>query len=509
MLAVTKEEREQQYLLKEELKSKLKSDILTYGKKLPSDLSKSDLIRVMIAKPTPSEKTKKEIETLLSSPVDEHYKKKVEHYLSSYLWWKDRELESKLLSVVGSTKSLPVEVKKSVANKIPSKTNGITYAQLLVEIKNPLFINKVVTSIKSLNSYKYEKYNELYKQNFKLYQSLKGRAEKLKNDGHSQETIAEILPIYKYLAGMLINLEELVSLIHSRKITTAMVRDGLVSALTDPEHGVASLVGRDDIKNIIASQIYSLSHGGFIFTNHFNNIRIYGGPGVGKTTLAKILGHVFSKIGVIVKGDVRCVTAVDFIGSYIGQTAPKTVSLLMDSLESVLFIDEAYQLTPATEHRSYSSEAITEIVNFTDKYIGLGIVIVAGYEKEMGVFMKSNDGLLRRFPYLYNLKPYTNEELVNILTIKLKKSLPTTIKIDDPTKQFLLKVIVLLGDRLKNQAGDMLNLASSISRSICSAYIVKWINGNLKNNTTILLEGVDNFLSSLDGIPIDRFELGI
>lgn len=499
----TKEEKESRLKLLAELKSKTKDEILKYGD-LPINLSKSELIKYMASKPIPSKTTKLVIEKLLSNPIEESSKQKMGFYISSYSWWKDQDLEKKLSSALAIKPLPPI-----VTTKVHSKTNGITYTQLLTEIEKPVFIVKVANTIRDLIGYKYTKYVDLHQLNSKLYTNLKKRVDKLRDNGHSAEDISEIIPIYKNLASILLNLEDMIERLKNHKVTNLSVKNGLLVALTDKEYGLASLVGREEIKNIISGQIYSLSHGRFIFTEHFNNIRIYGGPGVGKTTLAKILGYVFSKIGILVKGDVRCVTAVDFIGSYIGQTAPKTVSLLMDSLESVLFVDEAYQLAGSTKSYSYASDSITEIVNFTDKYIGLGIIIVAGYEDRMGEFMKSNDGLLRRFPYLYNLRPYTNEELANILTIKLKKSLPSTIIIDENTKNFLLKIISKLGGRLKNQAGDMLNLASSISRSICSAYKVKWVNGRIKNNTVILLEGVNNFLLSLDGEIINGFDFGV
>ncbi len=42
------------------------------------------------------------------------------------------------------------------------------------------------------------------------------------------------------------------------------------------------------------------------------------------------------------------VSASDLVGHYVGQTAPKTVSVLKKGLGKVLFLDEAYRLTLST-----------------------------------------------------------------------------------------------------------------------------------------------------------------
>ncbi len=46
-------------------------------------------------------------------------------------------------------------------------------------------------------------------------------------------------------------------------------------------------------------------------------------------------------------------TRAELIGSFVGSTAPKTRKILFDTLEGILFIDEAYSLTPCPEKDSY------------------------------------------------------------------------------------------------------------------------------------------------------------
>jgi hypothetical protein len=229
------------------------------------------------------------------------------------------------------------------------------------------------------------------------------------------------------------------------------------------------------------------------------------------TRLAKTIAFAFSKVGILGRGIVKIVTRTELVGQYIGHTAPRTRGALLETLEGVLFIDEAYQLTPCPEDRvgskDFGSEAITEMVNFLDKYIGLNIVIVAGYEGVMNrCFMTANEGLPRRFPYRYVLSAYTVPELTDILVNNLKRKVRDGVVIDDETGNFLYsmvdKLFIELPEVFKNQAGDMLNLSSNINNAINSSYRVEWINGNLSNNKQILISGFDDFLES-KGYSID------
>lgn len=139
-----------------------------------------------------------------------------------------------------------------------------------------------------------------------------------------------------------------------------------------------------------------------------------GNPGTGKTTVARIVGRIYKELGVLEKGHVVEVGRSDLIAEYIGQTAPKVREVVKQSLDGVLFIDEAYALTPPNSGRDSGHEAVatllTEMENNRDRLA----VIVAGYSKEMKHFINSNPGLEARFGTVIEFADYDVEELSQI-----------------------------------------------------------------------------------------------
>jgi len=83
-------------------------------------------------------------------------------------------------------------------------------------------------------------------------------------------------------------------------------------------------------------------------------------------------------------------------GGYVGQTALKTAELIERTRPGVLFIDEAYSLTP-THHSDFGAEAIAALVKAMEDHRGDFAVIMAGYSDEMADLVASNPGLRSRF----------------------------------------------------------------------------------------------------------------
>ena len=88
----------------------------------------------------------------------------------------------------------------------------------------------------------------------------------------------------------------------------------------------------------------------------------------------------------------------DLVGQYIGSTQEKTAAKLCEVNGGVLFVDEAYRLTPRSDGVDYGRIAINQLMASMGK--GNPVMIFAGYPAQMKDFLKANPGLASRIKYV-------------------------------------------------------------------------------------------------------------
>ena len=147
-----------------------------------------------------------------------------------------------------------------------------------------------------------------------------------------------------------------------------------------------------------------------------------GNPGTGKTTVARIVGHIYKQIGLLSKGHFVEVSRTDLIAGYQGQTALKVKSVIEKAKGGVLFIDEAYSITENDHSDSYGRECLTELTKALEDYRDDLVVIVAGYTEPMEKFFESNPGLKSRFNTFLEFPDYNAEDLESILLAVCKNN---------------------------------------------------------------------------------------
>jgi len=147
------------------------------------------------------------------------------------------------------------------------------------------------------------------------------------------------------------------------------------------------------------------------------HIVLTGNPGTGKTTIARQLGDIFAAINYLDSGHVVEVDRSKLVSEFVGET-PKLVGAACDrAAGGILFIDEAYALTPASDGGSkdqYGTEAVETLMKRMEDDRGKYIVIAAGYKTEMERFLRANDGLRSRFNRQLHIDDYTPDELMEI-----------------------------------------------------------------------------------------------
>ena len=147
-----------------------------------------------------------------------------------------------------------------------------------------------------------------------------------------------------------------------------------------------------------------------------------GNPGTGKTTVARIVGRIYKRIGLLSKGHFVEVSRTDLIAGYQGQTALKVKKVIEQAKGGVLFIDEAYSITENDHSDSYGRECLTELTKALEDYREDLVVIVAGYTEPMNKFFESNPGLKSRFNTFIEFDDYSPNELEQILISMCKNN---------------------------------------------------------------------------------------
>ena len=193
--------------------------------------------------------------------------------------------------------------------------------------------------------------------------------------------------------------------------------------IKEPLLELKNMIGMNKLKNSIVDQIlyfiqefHKLSN----CSNDFMHTVIYGPPGTGKTETAKIIGKIFSRLGILSKNYFKKVTRADLIAGYLGQTALKTRDVIKESIGGVLFIDEAYALGNSEKRDSFAKECIDTLCEGLSDHKDNLMVIIAGYEKELkDCFFAYNQGLDSRFNWRFNTDDYSYEELYLIFKKKV------------------------------------------------------------------------------------------
>jgi AAA+ superfamily predicted ATPase len=202
-----------------------------------------------------------------------------------------------------------------------------------------------------------------------------------------------------------------------------------MSALCELE----SLIGLDVVKTKVKEIATFIERRGKKNANVCFHMCFRGNPGVGKTTVARIIARKFYEAGVIKKNLLVETDRGGLCGQYVGETAIKTDKIIQSAMGGVLFIDEAYALFSDSE-KDFGNEAVATLVKQMEDKRDQFVCILAGYTKEMDTMLDMNPGLTDRIQFYIDFPDYNEHELLQIFekfcldnTYELSKSARDTL----------------------------------------------------------------------------------
>ena len=221
-------------------------------------------------------------------------------------------------------------------------------------------------------------------------------------------------------------------------------------SLDDIFNELNELVGLEKVKKVLHELVdviqFKEHAGDSVKVNSMNLHMVFlGNPGTGKTTIARLISGILYNLGYIKENKLVEVGVKDLVAEYVGQTAPKTMSVIEKSMNGVLFIDEAYALAVKGDN-GYNAEAIATLIQAMENYRDKLVVIFAGYTKEMQDFLNSNSGIVSRIGYTFEFDDYTTEELIEIFKGFVSKN---GFEVTDDAIEYL-KVIIDKNRNMKN-----------------------------------------------------------
>jgi len=243
-----------------------------------------------------------------------------------------------------------------------------------------------------------------------------------------------ISQIPKQNGGLAVNLtEEAMGRMAKRVITDGVVSGNATTTLTAADFAIAAETDSEEARRLIEEEIQALvgmAAGKAIFDDMRKrvlyverggnkkvlqvclNMVITGNPGVGKTTLARLVSRFLHAYGVLPKDTFVEKNGLELKGQYVGQSCPRVVDAVADAMGGCLFIDEAYAL--ASSHDTFSMEVIRTLLTEVENNRTNLLVILAGYKDKMQGLLNADPGLPRRFPNQVHLADYSPAELALI-----------------------------------------------------------------------------------------------
>lgn len=192
-----------------------------------------------------------------------------------------------------------------------------------------------------------------------------------------------------------------------------------------------AMTGLDEVKEAVMSQVnyHKIMRmrraAGRKTPRRLMHMLLTGNPGTGKTTVARLIGHIFKEEGILSSGHLIETNRASLIDKWIGGTEERVTEILNSARGGILFIDEIYSLVESDSHqastRDFGMKVIDTLMPRLSDPDSDVMVIGAGYTSSIRSFLNANPGLASRFPIVLEFRDFTIDELMIIAANELQR----------------------------------------------------------------------------------------
>lgn len=210
-----------------------------------------------------------------------------------------------------------------------------------------------------------------------------------------------------------------------------------------------------------------------------------GSPGTGKTTVAKMMGIMLHRAGMLSKGHVVVCERATLLGQNYNSEAEKTIEAIEKAQGGILFIDEAYQLYQPSDPRDPGKFVIeTLLTALADDSNRDWMLVLAGYSDQMKRMFDMNPGFKSRIPdsNIYVFDDFTESELMEIAVKYLARNNYT---LSDDARLALTARLNTDYARRDKTFGNARHVINMIQTEILPSMAVRVINGGLDDDASL------------------------
>ncbi len=210
-----------------------------------------------------------------------------------------------------------------------------------------------------------------------------------------------------------------------------------------------------------------------------------GSPGTGKTTVAKMMGVMLHRAGVLSKGHVVVRERATLLGQNYNSEAEKTLDAIEKAQGGILFIDEAYQLYQPSDPRDPGKFVIeTLLTALADDSNRDWMLVLAGYSDQMKRMFDMNPGFKSRIPdsNIYVFDDFTESELMEIAEKYLERN---NYVLSDDARLALSRRLSADYVRRDKTFGNARHVINMIQTEILPSMAVRVITAGLSDETAL------------------------